>query len=86
MLIGAPELNAMQAHAVLVNTARGAIVDTEALVMALEAGEIGAAGLDVYEAEPHVPDSLLAAPRRSAPAHRLGHDPRARRAWRARRP
>ena len=34
----------MQAHAMLVNTARGAIVDTEALVMALEAGEIGGAG------------------------------------------
>jgi glyoxylate reductase len=62
-LIGASELQSMASHAVLVNTARGSIVDTEALVMALEAGEIGAAGLDVYEAEPEVPEALVAAPR-----------------------
>jgi glyoxylate reductase len=62
-LIGAPQLAAMQSHAVLVNTARGSIVDTEALVVALNEGEIGAAGLDVYEAEPDVPDALLTAPR-----------------------
>jgi glyoxylate reductase len=63
LLIGAPELNSMRSHAVLVNTARGAILDTEALVMALDAGQIGAAGLDVYEAEPDVPKALLDAPR-----------------------
>lgn len=62
-LIGARELRSMSSHAVLVNTARGSIVDTEALVTALEAGEIGAAGLDVYEAEPDVPEALVAAPR-----------------------
>lgn len=62
-LIGAPELAAMQSHAVLVNTARGSIVDTEALAVALRSGEIGAAGLDVYEAEPEVPAALLDAPR-----------------------
>jgi glyoxylate reductase len=62
-LIGASELAAMQSHAVLVNTARGSIVDTEALAVALSDGEIGAAGLDVYEAEPEVPDALLDAPR-----------------------
>lgn len=61
-LIGAAELQAMQSHALLVNTARGSIVDTEALVMALETGQIGAAGLDVYEAEPEVPEALRAAP------------------------
>ena len=62
-LIGAPELAAMPDHAVLVNTARGSIVDTEALVDALEGGKIGGAGLDVYEAEPNVPEALLNAPR-----------------------
>ncbi len=61
-LIGEPELASMQAHSILVNTARGAIVDSEALAAALQAGSIGGAGLDVYEAEPEVPESLLAAP------------------------
>jgi glyoxylate reductase len=62
-LIGAPELRAMRPNAVLVNTARGALVDSGALVAALRAGEIGAAGLDVYESEPNVPADLLEAPR-----------------------
>jgi glyoxylate reductase len=62
-LIGAAELEAMPPHAVLVNTARGSIVDTRALIAALVGGEIGGAGLDVYESEPDVPRELLAAPR-----------------------
>jgi glyoxylate reductase len=62
-LIGGSQLAAMQPHAVLVNTARGSIVDADALAAALGRGEIGAAGLDVYEAEPEVPDELLNAPR-----------------------
>lgn len=62
-LVGAPELRAMRSHAVLVNTARGSLVDGRALAEALRAGEIGAAGLDVYEAEPGVPAELLDAPR-----------------------
>lgn len=62
-LIGAAEFRAMRSHAVLVNTARGSIVDAEALATALRDGVIGAAGLDVYESEPEVPDSLLEAPR-----------------------
>ena len=53
----------MQSHAVLVNTARGTLVDSRALATALEKGEIGAAGLDVYESEPGVPRELLDAPR-----------------------
>lgn len=61
-LVGAQELRAMQSHAILVNTARGAIVDSEALAAALSEGAIGGAGLDVYEGEPEVPESLLAAP------------------------
>ena len=52
----------MQPHAVLVNTARGSLVDAEALARALHDGRPGAAGLDVYENEPEVPPALLEAP------------------------
>ena len=62
-LIGRDELRAMRSHAVLVNTARGPLVDAVALADALRDGEIGAAGLDVYEREPQVPAELLDAPR-----------------------
>ena len=62
-LIGRAELRAMRPHAVLVNTARGALVDSAALAEALRAEEIGAAGLDVYESEPNIPAELLEAPR-----------------------
>jgi len=54
-LIGRDELAAMPEHAWLVNVARGALVDTDALVEALAAGEIGGAGLDVTDPEP-LPD------------------------------
>lgn len=58
-LIGAPQFERMRPHAVLVNTARGGIVDETALVAALEAGRIGGAGLDVYEREPVVHPGLI---------------------------
>jgi D-3-phosphoglycerate dehydrogenase len=45
----------MRANAVLVNTARGGLVDTHALAEALNAGTIGSAGLDVFEIEPLEP-------------------------------
>jgi glyoxylate reductase len=62
-LIGARELALMQPHAILVNTARGEVVDTEALVDALEAGQIGGAALDVTDPEPLPADHpLLSAP------------------------
>jgi glyoxylate reductase len=61
-LIGRAELAVMKQTAVLVNTARGPVVDEEALAEALEQGVIGAAGLDVFEAEPAVHPRLLAAP------------------------
>jgi glyoxylate reductase len=61
-LLGARELAGMKAGSVLVNTARGEIVTTAALVHALSAGPLAAAGLDVYETEPDVPKDLRRLP------------------------
>jgi glyoxylate reductase len=58
-LIGKTELEKMKNEAVLVNTARGPVVDEAALADALEVGRIFAAGLDVYEEEPKVHPKLL---------------------------
>lgn len=58
-LLDAKALAAMPPHAVLINTARGDVVDEPALVAALEAGRIAGAGLDVYENEPSVHPGLL---------------------------
>ena len=62
-LIGARELALMKPTAVLVNTARGAVVDEDALADALETGGIFAAGLDVFSDEPRVSARLRDAPR-----------------------
>ena len=62
-LVGPRELSGMKPEAILVNTSRGPLVDSRALARALRDGEIGAAGLDVYEHEPDVPTELLEAPR-----------------------
>jgi glyoxylate reductase len=62
-LIGAAELALMKSTAVLVNTARGPVIDEDALVDALEAGTLHGAGLDVFEGEPAVNPRLLHAPR-----------------------
>jgi len=61
-LIDERRLALMRPGAILINTARGPIVDEAALVKALVAGRIGGAGLDVYEREPDLADGLTAAP------------------------
>lgn len=61
-LIGARELSLMKPTAILINTARGPVVDEEALVSALKAGTIAGAGLDVYEQEPLVHPGLVELP------------------------
>ncbi|HEY1518939.1 MAG TPA: NAD(P)-dependent oxidoreductase [Solirubrobacteraceae bacterium] len=62
-LVGAQELALLPRHAVVVNTARGELVDQPALAAALENGQIAAAGLDVFEHEPPLRDDpILSAP------------------------
>ena len=58
-LIGEEALRAMQAEALLINTARGGLVDEKALIRALTEGWIAGAGLDVFEQEPPEPDNPL---------------------------
>ena len=58
-LIGATELRMMKSTAYLINTARGAHVDEEALVKALKEGVIAGAAMDVYEHEPKIHPELL---------------------------
>ena len=57
-LIDRAALEAMLPHTILVNIARGDVVDEGALIAALGEGRIGGAGLDVYEAEPAIPEAL----------------------------
>jgi glyoxylate reductase len=61
-VIRAPELALMKPTAILINTARGQVVEEEALVQALQAKKIAGAGLDVFEHEPRVHPALLEMP------------------------
>jgi phosphoglycerate dehydrogenase-like enzyme len=72
-LVGAAELGAMKPSAYLINTSRGPLVDTDALLAALEAGTIAGAGIDVYDTEPlPVDHALRRAPRTLLTPH-LGY-------------
>ena len=79
-IINAETIARMKKGAILINTSRGDLVREEALALALEAGHLGAAGLDVYTDEPAIHPRLLAAPRTvllphigSATAETRGH-------------
>ncbi|GGB32502.1 D-glycerate dehydrogenase [Sphingomonas metalli] len=62
MLIDRRRIGLMRPHVFLINASRGGIVDEEALVDALEAGQLAGAGLDVWEHEPRIDPRLLALP------------------------
>lgn len=61
-LIGREQFKQMKNSAILVNTARGPVVDEEALIWALKEKQIAAAGIDVFEHEPQISTDLLTAP------------------------
>ena len=58
-IVNAEVLEALGPEGTLINVARGSVVDEQALVKALADGTLGAAGLDVYASEPHVPEALF---------------------------
>jgi D-3-phosphoglycerate dehydrogenase len=74
-LINAKVLDALGPDGFLVNISRGSVVDTAALVAALEAGAIAGAGLDVFEDEPAIPAALLACRNAVFTPHIAGRSP-----------
>jgi len=72
-LVGAAEIAAMKPSAYLVNTSRGPVVDSDALLAALEAGAIAGAGIDVYDAEPLPGDHPLRRAPRTVLTPHLGY-------------
>lgn len=61
-ILNEDRLQHMQAHAYVINTARGDVIDEAALVRALHDGNIGGAGLDVFQGEPDIHPDILTAP------------------------
>jgi len=61
-LVNREVIDALGPKGILINIARGSVVDETALIAALEDGRLGAAGLDVFEAEPNIPAALKAMP------------------------
>ena len=87
-LLGARELALLRPEAVVINTARGAIVDSEALLAALREDRLWGAGLDVFPNEPEVDPRLLEHPRVVVTPHIADYQPRStarspRPSWRA---
>ena len=74
-LIGRTILDALGPDGVIVNIGRGTIIDEVALIAALAEGRLGAAGLDVFENEPHVPPALAALPNVVLTPHHGGATP-----------
>jgi len=74
-LVDAPVLKAIGPAGFLINIARGSVVDTEALAHALRAGDLGGAGLDVYESEPLPPAALMDLPNVVLTPHIAGWSP-----------
>jgi glyoxylate reductase len=73
-LLSARRLQLVKPDAIIINTARGEVIDENALARMLEKDEIGGVGLDVFEREPAVNPRLLEEPQGcSAAAHGLGH-------------
>lgn len=59
-LVNAQVLKALGPNGMIINISRGSVIDETALIDALSSGELGAAGLDVYQNEPNIPDALKA--------------------------
>lgn len=71
-LISAPVIEALGPGGLLVNVARGAVVDEDALIAALESGRLGMAGLDVFETEPTPPSRWAGVPNTVLTPHTAG--------------
>lgn len=76
-LVNASVLQALGPKGILINISRGSVVDTAALIAALETGGIAGAGLDVFEGEPDLPAALLACTNTVFTPHIAGRSPAA---------